>query len=763
MRILDRYLIRQVLVPFTISLLVFTFLLIIPVLMRSAEEFIARGVPTMVVARMMATLLPQALAQTIPMSLLVGLLVAFGRLSADREFVALQACGVSPARLMRPVAMVSLLCAAATAYVLLVAVPRGNQAFREMEFGALAEYAENEVKPRIFFEGFPDVVLYVKDAPPTGGWRGVFMADNRQADAGAIYLARAGRVVSDREKRTLEMVLEHGTRHTTTPDGRYEVSTFERQVLTLNPGAALDAAGPPKGDREMSVAELRVRAAELMAQGTYPHNQLFEIHKKFSIPFACVVFGLIGLALGATNRRDGSLASFVVGIAVIFAYYVLLWFGQSLVKGQLVAPWLAAWLPNIVIGAGALALFVWRGRVADQPLRVAVPLGLTRIAGRLGDAVRSGATGLRWVPLRLLDRYVSLTYLKVFALSALSLGSVFYIATFIELSEKVFKGDATWPMLGSYFWYTTPQYIYYILPLAVLLATLVTVALLTKNSELVAMKACGISLYRISVPMLVAGLVVAGGLFGLDATILGSSNRQAESLRLALRGRPPSAYDVLSRRWVVAPTGDIYNFSSFDPARRAFTRLSVLEPAADMGHVQRRVFAERATFTSTEPGASATWQLTQGWSRDFDDHGEPLTFSRFDERPARLAPPAYFTIETPDPQFMSYAQLGEYAERLGRSGVDVVAHQVALARKVAFPFVAVVMTLIGVPFAVTIGRSGAMAGIGVAIALAIVYWTTIVIFGAFGTGGALAPQIAAWAPNLLFAAAAVYLLLTVRT
>ena len=112
---------------------------------------------------------------------------------------------------------------------------------------------------------------------------------------------------------------------------------------------------------------------------------------------------------------------------------------------------------------------------------------------------------------------------------------------------------------------------------------------------------------------------------------------------------------------------------------------------------------------------------------------------------------------------MSYAQLGEYAERLGRSGVDVVAHQVALARKVAFPFVAVVMTLIGVPFAVTIGRSGAMAGIGVAIALAIVYWTTIVIFGAFGTGGALAPQIAAWAPNLLFAAAAVYLLLTVRT
>ena len=150
MRIIDRYVIREVLGPFVIGLLVFTFLLIIPFLIDYAESFISKGVPVLVVLRVMATLLPQALALTIPMSLLLGLLVAFGRLSADREFVAMQACGVSLLRLLRPVGVVSVLAWCATSYVYLVAVPDANQRFREITFGVVAERAEGEVRPRVF-------------------------------------------------------------------------------------------------------------------------------------------------------------------------------------------------------------------------------------------------------------------------------------------------------------------------------------------------------------------------------------------------------------------------------------------------------------------------------------------------------------------------------------------------------------------------------------------------------------------------------------
>jgi len=127
------------------------------------------------------------------------------------------------------------------------------------------------------------------------------------------------------------------------------------------------------------------------------------------------------------------------------------------------------------------------------------------------------------------------------------------------------------------------------------------------------------------------------------------------------------------------------------------------------------------------------------------------------------APPSYFGTRQPAPEFMSYSQLRTYIDQLKTSGFDVIAQQVALERKASFPFVTLIMTLIAVPFAVTAGRRGAMYGIGVGIVIAITYWVAFSVFAALGTGGVVAPMLAAWAPNLLFGAGAAYLLLTVRT
>ncbi|HLG59416.1 MAG TPA: LPS export ABC transporter permease LptG [Vicinamibacterales bacterium] len=753
MRILDRYVIRQVLVPFGIGLLVFTFLFIIPELMEYAEDYISKGAPVPVLIQLVITLLPMALGLTIPMSLLLALLVAFGRLSADREFVALQACGVSPTRLLRPVGAISLLCAAATAYVLLVSVPAGNQTFREITFNILASQAEGEVKPRIFFEGFSDIVLYVREVPQSGGWDGVFMADNRGGEGAAVYLAKHGHIVIDRPRHSVEMILEDGTRHTADATGKYEVFTFGRMLLRLDPEKMFPRGGPTKGDREMSVAELRGRAAELQAQGIFPHNQLFEIHKKYSIPAACLVFGLVGLALGATNRRDGKLASFVVGVAIIFVYYILLWLGQALAKGQVLAPWLAAWLPNIALGALGLLLFRWRGRVADRPIHIPLPAFFRKI----GTVTAYGRASLLW-PIGILDRYIALTYLRMLSLSAMALASVFYISTFTELTEKVLKGTGTWTMLGAFLVYQTPQYLYFIIPLSVLLATLITVALLTKNSELVVMKACGISLYRVALPMVAGALIAGATLFTLEQTVLGPANRRAEAIRHVMRGGSPDTFDVFNRQWVMGRDGDIYHYNYFDPRTRTFTGLSVYEFTKDMTRLTQRTFADRAAYVDGN-----AWLAERGWTREFDDTGDPSRFTLFARARKSFEPASHFTTEAPDPDFMSYTQLRTYTDRLQASGLDVVKQKVALWRKVSFPFVTIIMTLLAVPFAVTIGRSGAMAGIGVAIAIAIVYWTTISVFAAMGAGGVMPPMLAAWAPNLLFGAGALYLLLTVRT
>jgi LPS export ABC transporter permease LptF/LPS export ABC transporter permease LptG len=757
MRIIDRYVIREVLWPFVIGLLVFTFMLIIPYLIEYAESFISKGVATLVVLQIMATLLPSTLALTIPMSLLLGLLVAFGRLSADREFVALQACGVSLMRLMRPVGLLSVLGWAATSYVLLVAVPDANQRYREITFSIVAERAEGEVRPRVFFEDFPDLVLYVREVPVSGGgWRDVFMVDSRPGQPSATYLARQGRVVIDRERRTVEMVLEDGARHTADAAGKYEVFQFKQLLLRLDPEAVFPREGPAPGTREMSIPQLRARAAELEAQGIYPHSELFEIQKKFSIPFACLVFGLIGLALGVSNRRDGKLASFVIGVGVIFIYYVLLWLGQSLVRGHIVPPWVSAWMPNIVLGGFGLLLFRWRDRAADRPLR-------------FGALARVMPT-LRIPPLKLpllgtLDRYVAATYARVAGLSAVAMAGIFYISTFLDLSDKVFRGQpgATWSMLGAFFWFITPQYVYYIVPLSVLLAALVTIGILTKNSELVVMKACGISLYRVAMPMLGGAIIAGGVLFMLEQTILGPSNRRAEAIRHVLRGGSPQTFDVLLRRWVVGSSGDIYHFDYYDPRAQQLIGLTIYEFGERMPALAQRTLAERAVYVGGAAGGSDTWRLERGWTRELTDTGDTKTFTPFERTEVGIESTAYFTTQQPDERFMSYSQLRDYTERLRGSGFDVSAQLVALERKLSFPFVTIVMTLLAVPFAVTTGRHGAMYGIGVGIVMAITYWVAISVFAALGTGGLVSPGLAAWAPNLLFGAGAGYLLLTVRT
>ena len=206
---------------------------------------------------------------------------------------------------------------------------------------------------------------------------------------------------------------------------------------------------------------------------------------------------------------------------------MLLWLGQSLVRGQVVSPWLAAWMPNVVLGGLGGLLLVWRDRVGDRQIRMS----------RLPSVPRFKIPPLKLPMLGILDRYVVSTYSRIAGLSALAMAGLFYISTFLDLSSNVFRGQASWSMLATYFWYATPQYVYYILPLAVLLAALVTIGLLTKNSELVVIKACGISLYRVALPMVGGALVAGGVLFLLEETVLGSSNRRAEAIRHVIRGR----------------------------------------------------------------------------------------------------------------------------------------------------------------------------------------------------------------------------------
>jgi len=429
MRTLDRYVLRETLAPFVLALLVLTFILIIPFIIAQAETMIAKGAPWLVVAQVMVTLLPQALGLTIPMSVLVGLLVALGRMSGDREVVALLACGISPLRLLRPALVLGAASWAATSYVMLWAIPDANQTFREITTRLVADRAEGEVKPRVFFEDFPGFVVYVREVPASGGWTGVLAADTRTPEHPVIFLAEHGRMLVDRQQRSIQMVLTNGSRHSTSsrdPDG-YEVARFGEIVMSLDPESVFPRAGPARGEREMTIAELRARADTLAAAGESTHSPWMEIHKKFSIPAACLVFALLGVALGASSRRDGKLVSFMLGVGVIFVYYAVMLLGQALAKGQHVAPWVATWLPNLLLGAaGVVAL--WR-QAGPTRRRRSVTLPALPAVGRGWRALTAASLvsrvpDLTWLRPTLLDLYVGMLYVRILVLGLIEVGRV---------------------------------------------------------------------------------------------------------------------------------------------------------------------------------------------------------------------------------------------------------------------------------------------------------------------------------------------------
>jgi LPS export ABC transporter permease LptG len=356
-------------------------------------------------------------------------------------------------------------------------------------------------------------------------------------------------------------------------------------------------------------------------------------------------------------------------------------------------------------------------------------------------------------------------YVRILGLTFASLLGIFYISSFIDLSDKLFKGKTTLGMLAQFFWFRTPQFVYYVVPIAVLLATLVTIGLLTRNSELIVMRACGISLYRVAVPLLVFAAAASGALFLLQENVLADANRQADQLNQLIRTGNARTIDVLNRRWVTGRTGEIYHYEFFEPRRKELTQLSVYEFDQKSWSLTRRTYLESASFDTPSLSASTgdRWISRQGWMREIDSKGAVRAFVAFNGRKMKLEPPDYFGTEQPEADRMTYTGLRQYIGEMRAAGFNVVPFLVDLHQKVSFPFVTIIMTLIAVPFAVTTGRRGALYGIGVGIVLAMVYWTANNLFGAVGDAGLLSPVLAAWAPNILFGTGAAYLLMTVRT
>lgn len=792
-RLFTRYILREITSYALLGGVLFTFILFMRYLLP-LMELTVRGVASAAdLLRLIGYLLPGFFSFTIPMAVLVGILLGLSRLAADSEVTAMRASGLGVLSFVRIVSVFAIF-----AWILglansLVIAPRAAQALLRYEDASKTSQATVEVQPRVFYEDFKNYVLYAQDVLPgangTAIWRHVFLADLTKPASPHIITANEATVLSG-GPQTLRMELANGSRHdiSVTDPGQYDISTFQSTEVPVQTGQQDEESHLSRRDTPMHALSTRQLWKLAHAPGKAARPYLIELHYRFAFPTACLVLMLVGVPLGLSSKRGGKGSGFVVTLGLVFVYYFLSSIGIALARQDRIPPALGVWSANILFAVAGVLLIqqISNGGVALE-FFASVGQGVNRFFNRVrvrgsynvvSDGRPEGISALmqrirRALRIRfplILDEYVMGNFLRNFALVLGALVVLFIIFTFFELIGDILRYRTPLTIVGEYLLNLIPFILNSIMPLCSLVAVLITFGALNRTSELTAMKATGISLYRIIAPVLVIATVLSALLFVFDESYLPDANRRQEALLSVIRGKPAQTFLRPDRKWMSGQTSSsvdgkpeptrIFYYQFFDPDRNLFANLTVFEFQPGTFNLTRRIYAQSARWDEK----LGEWVFEDGWQRTFKGESitsyQPFTVATFSEIHEQ---PSYFKKVDRQSEQMSYAELSRYIRDLKQSGFDTMRLRVQLDYKLAYPMMTLVLAILAIPFSVLAGKRGSVAGIGTAIGVAICYWIIAGVFENLGDVNSLPAILAAWSPDALFAIAGTYLLLRTPT
>jgi LPS export ABC transporter permease LptF/LPS export ABC transporter permease LptG len=763
MRILDRYIVREVFRHALLGIAVFTFVFFVPKLVQLMELFVRHTGSGAQILELFLCIFPAVLTFTLPMAVLIGVLLGLGRMSADSEIIALTALGIGRRRILLPVGVLAVAGALVTLSMTAWLGPLAFRKYRTLETELVASQISFAVQPRVFDERFPKLVLYVNDVSASGTqWHGVFLAEAGRENGSQLTLAENAIVIAEPKEGKLELHLKGGTTHEFSredPD-RYSVTAFGQSDWPIDMNGLVPAQPRQVSNPERSLREL------VNTNDAGWREARVELHRRLAFPVACLVFALVAVPLGAQPRRGGRAAGSLLAVIIIASYYLLTVIGAGLARQGEVSPAVGIWGANILLAVLGFALLPrmeqfrgesgwmspavrfrsWARLLRRRKARArAAAMAVTRIPNGLIEPHENGVHSSGSFP-RLMDIYLLRRFFFHFSLLMAVFVFLFEAFTFFELLDDIARRRVPFLIVVDYFRFFTPYLLYNLAPLGALVAVLVTLGVMSKNNEIVACKASGISLYRLAVPLLFAGLSLAASMMVLDETYLPYANQRQDALRNQIKGRPAQTY-AHPQRWIFGNDEKIYNYDLFDPTQNLFGGLSVVELDPATFQMRRRVFASRARWLD----AQKVWGLEGAWVRDFSQD----TIVRYERFPATSLPelsepPSYFNREVRQATQMSWRALQRYIEALHKAGFDVANLTVQWHVKLAFPLIAPISMLLAIPFALLVGTRGAVGGVALGVAIGIVYWTAARLLEAMGGVGQLPPFLAAWSTDITF-------------
>ena len=670
MGILNRKIFLEVASSALLGTTLFTFVLFLQKLGRLFELLVRSSAPPLTVGYLFTLVLPPTLTFAIPVGVLVGVLLAMNRMSSDGEVIALRAAGAPSRKLLAPVisfaAIAMLLAGAATLWLTPLSIRETYRVLNKL----LAEQVTAEIQPRVFEESFPNKILYVGDviAGPVVRWRHVFMADltppgerkggsSESGEQPRITIASEAVAIPDAANNRIQLSMIRGRSHSVGADpGDYDSYSFPRGEQVL------EAKRPRK---EQAKPFTWMDTGPLMAAARDSVEARIELHQRLALPLACLLLALVGVPLGVSTRKGGKSSAFVMTVSVAFLYYMGMISAIGMAKQERLPVEVAVWTPNVVLTLLA-GWLIWRLEKPGD--RNWVSIAYTRFC-EVYSAVRSKMSSLPAPPSirggsvspllpQIVDTYILNTFLFYFVALLVSFVAMTHIFTFFELLSDIVKNNIPMSRVLTYHLFLTPKLIYDSTPVSVLVAVLVTFGVLSKHNEVTAFKAAGVSLYRLAVPVLMASVVLSGGLFAFDHYYVPEANRIQDGIRSEIKGRPVQTYLRPERTWIFGQGSRIYYYKYFDQDQSLMNGVTVYELDPETFHLRRHIYAERARW---EPSLN-TWIFQDGWSRELDGvhvasyenfSGEARTFPELNE------PPSYFLKEVKKDQQMNFAELSK--------------------------------------------------------------------------------------------------------
>jgi len=571
-------------------------------------------------------------------------------------------------------------------------------------------------------------------------------------------VAREAVAVSEPKDNRIELSLHNFARHEMGRDLISHDYAAPQAVEELKGKAPEQVAQKP---RAMSTRTLR------HYQGPDWIEAAIELQQRFALPVASIMLALVGIPLGIATRKGGKSASYVIGVFLGFFCYYLAYMALVNVAKQRALPVpVASWLPDVAFGIAGVMFLVRMEQPGDRDLLASLAAGMTRLFGWIKPRPAKGVERARYrrIPLlpQIVDRYVLTNFLFYLGIVLAAFVSMFLVFNFFELTGDMIRHNISLRKMLTYLFFLSPMLIYELTPICVLVAVLVNLAVLSKQNEVTAFKACGVSLYRMALPILIASTLLSGGLFAFDHYYVPDANRKQDKLRDEIKGKPVQTYYRPDRKWTMGKGFHIYYYRLFDPAQQAMVDVNVYELQPSTFQLVRQIKAERARWNA----GAGVWIFENGWSSDFQSDTN-CTRTGFQAATYRelTEPPGYFLKEYLQDSQMNFVQLDRYIRDLRDSGYgnDTVGLEVQLYRKFSVPLFALIMAMIAIPFGFLVGSRGAMTGIGVSIGIALSYVGISTLFEKIGEVGQLPPVMAAWAPDAVFGLAGLYLLLRMKS